>query len=636
MCCIRVGHRTLCTAAYTLQTLVLLFLCIFATAFLVKVAQRFYNMAEVLKMLEQDEQSAVCVTDSSSDDEDLVFADNNTDSDADYRLPSSESEDSEPGPSRTRQPEGRKRGRKSTAAQCSEAGPAGEEDRWHNREEEDVQPVPYRFIPTRKPGPAFDTTQSWSPLGLFQLFFSAAVVRKIVQNTNANAARRQAAGVVFKWTILTVKDFYTFLAIVIFTGLVTVHHRSDYWRKQWPYNFSFPREKMSRDRFEAILWSLHLSSPAEDEENEKKRNSPAYDRLFKIKPLYTEMVDACKAYFQPYQHVSIDERMVASKACISMKHYIKDKPTKWGYKLYVLADSTTGYTWNFFVDTGKSKSVSGHGLGYSAVMDLLPFSFMGSGYHLYTDNFYTSPALFSDLAKKNIGCCGTIRKYCIGFPKTETNDLPKKAQRGDLRWIRSGDLLFVNWTDTRPVSMCSTIHKAFTGKTVKRKVKEAGVWNNKQVPVPDCIVDYNKYMGGVDLSDQLVGCYSVHHKTTKWYKTFFYHFVDIAVVNSFLLHKELYKYRQDSTQPKPYTQKQFREQLAKEMLMVAGESAATPTPTTCLPAFFEGEGQPRKFCVRCTKAGIRRVKTSLYCTKCGVPLCLTKNKNCFKLWHEGK
>ncbi len=136
---------------------------------------------------------------------------------------------------------------------------------------------------------------------------------------------------------------------------------------------------MKRERFEAILWSLHVSDPKEDKENEKKKNTAEYDRLFKLKPLYTEMVNACKANFQPYQNLSIDEQMVASKARISVKQYIKDKPTKWGYKLFVLADASIGYTWNFFIYTGKSESPTAHGLSYSAVMDLLPFPLLGGG-----------------------------------------------------------------------------------------------------------------------------------------------------------------------------------------------------------------------------------------------------------------
>lgn len=63
-------------------------------------------------------------------------------------------------------------------------------------------------------------------------------------------------------------------------------------------------------------------------------------------------------------------RMVATKARISMKQYMKDKPTKWGYKLFVLADASTI---GIFLYTSKSGVTTGHGLSYTAVMDLLPF-----------------------------------------------------------------------------------------------------------------------------------------------------------------------------------------------------------------------------------------------------------------------
>ncbi len=398
---------------------------------------------------------------------------------------------------------------------------------------------------------------------------------------------------------------------------------------------------MTRGRFEAILWSLHLSNPEEDKKNESKRNTAEYDRLFKIKPLYTEIVNACRTHFHPYQNISIDERMVATKARISIKQYMKNKPIRWGYKLFVLADSSTAYTWNFFVYTGKRVSSTGQGLSYTAVMDLLSFPLLGRGYTLFTDNFYTSPTLFQDLAKKNIGCCRTIRKNRVGFPQTLNIDLPRKAEKGDLQWIRNSKFLFVKRMDTREVTMCSSVHEAFSGQTVMRTVKEAGVWQTKSIPVPDAVVDYNRNMGGVDTSDALIGYYSVHYKTMKWYKTFFYHFVDVAVVNSFLLHKELFKLRNDPTQTKPHTQKTFREQLAAEMLEFAEGSAPTPRPpstdTTCMPMFYASEeSRIRKHCMRCHVAGIPRVKTAIYCRGCQVPLCLTSKKNCFQQWHDGQ
>ncbi|XP_038583668.1 piggyBac transposable element-derived protein 4-like [Micropterus salmoides] len=394
---------------------------------------------------------------------------------------------------------------------------------------------------------------------------------------------------------------------------------------------------MSRDRFESILWSLHLSDPAEDEENDRKKNTAEYDRLFKIKPLYTEIVNACKVHFQPYRNISIDERMVATRSRISRKQYMEAKPRKWRYKLFVLADSLTSYTWNFLIYDGKSRNNSGKGLSYTSVMDLLQFPVLGRGYTLFVNNFYSSVDVFEELSRQNIGVCGKIRKNQVGFPKTTKNDLPKKAERGDMRWIRQNKLLFVKWMDAREVTMCSTVHEAFSGQTVKRRVRKAGVWQTKDVPVPDAVLKYNQSMGGVDLSDALTGYYTVHHKTLKWYKTFFYYFMDIAVVNSFLLHKELYKRKNHPNMKRLFNQKLFRETLASEMLKFAKASEPPPTPpaTSCMPAYHGDDGtQARRYCKRCHEAGIKKMKTPVYCTACLVSLCFTSKRNCFMEWHK--
>ena len=104
--------------------------------------------------------------------------------------------------------------------------------------------------------------------------------------------------------------------------------------------------------------------------------------------------------------------------------------------------------------------------------------------------------------------------------------------------------------------------------------------------------------------------------------------MDIAVVNSFLLQKELYKIRNDPTMRKPRSQKTFREQLAAEMLVFAeGSVPPPPPPPTCMPMYYGADGtQSRRYCRMCQDAGILRVKTPVYCRKCQVPLCFTSKR----------
>lgn len=55
---------------------------------------------------------------------------------------------------------------------------------------------------------------------------------------------------------------------------------------------------------------------------------------------------------------------------------------------------------------------------------------------------------------------------------------------------------------------------------------------------PKCISDYNKYMGGVDRTDQLLQPYEIATKSLKWYKKLAIHFLQLAMLNSFLLYKK--------------------------------------------------------------------------------------------------
>ncbi|XP_056096003.1 uncharacterized protein LOC130099793 [Rhinichthys klamathensis goyatoka] len=81
-------------------------------------------------------------------------------------------------------------------------------------------------------------------------------------------------------------------------------------------------------------------------------------------------------------------------------------------------------------------------------------------------------------------------------------------------------------------------------------------------------------MGGVDLSDQLLQYYSAQHKTMKWYRKIFLHFLDIAATNAFLIHKELCG---------NMTHKEFMEQLIAELCGVSQKVAPKQCSSDHIP-----------------------------------------------------
>ncbi|XP_034023560.1 piggyBac transposable element-derived protein 4-like [Thalassophryne amazonica] len=367
----------------------------------------------------------------------------------------------------------------------------------------------------------------------------------------------------------------------------------------------------------------------------QKKGTPQHDKLFCLRPLLDTLTTACKAHYHPRQNISINERMVTTKVYTGMTQFMKAKPTKWGFKLFVLADSMNGYTIDFAVYTGKSQFASGVGLAYDSVMSLIKPAFLGHGYHLYVDSFYTSPKLFKDLFAMKIGACGTYREHQKECPRTQNNTLTKKDPRGTIRWIRDGPLVFVKWMDIREVAVCSTIHPAFTGETVARRFKDQdGQWVSENVLCPNPVTQYNKNMGGVDLSHQLIQYYTVHHKTMHWYRTLFYHFLDIAATNAYILHKEYY-------QDKAKKHREFLEELAAQLCGVSVAVPPSKAPGQHVPVPIAAQSDQKKRasygrrgCVQCRKIREKEQSTPWKCKVCDVALCVIADRNCFEVWHE--
>uniref|UniRef100_A0A8C2CEM4 PiggyBac transposable element-derived protein domain-containing protein n=1 Tax=Cyprinus carpio TaxID=7962 RepID=A0A8C2CEM4_CYPCA len=429
-----------------------------------------------------------------------------------------------------------------------------------------------RFLPAREPGPHLSAADSRSPMSLFKLFFTESAVTNLCHNTNAQAARSIAKGRKYKWTDVSVDELYRYIGLVFYMAAVKMSSITDYWRQDSLFFLPFPATVMPRHRYRIISWNLHMSHPDADKENDRKRGTAQHDRLFRIKPLMNTIRLVCKAFYHPRRNLAVKERLVACRANIGMTAYMKAKLTK--FKFFVLSDSSNGYTVDFSVYTGKNSFPADRGLSYDAVMSLLDRKVLGSGYHVYMDDFYTSHKLFTDLFALKFGACGTYRDQRKDFPKTAANSLSRSSSRGSIRWIRDGPLVCVKWMDTQVVSVCSTIHAAYTGERVQRKIKAQDTWKTKSFPCPAPVIAYNQHMGGVDLSDQLLQYYTAQHKTMKWYRKIFLHFLDIAANNAFILHKELHG---------NMTHDQFMEELIAELCGLSQKAAPKQFSTDHVP-----------------------------------------------------
>ena len=50
--------------------------------------------------------------------------------------------------------------------------------------------------------------------------------------------------------------------------------------------------------------------------------------------------------------------------------------------------------------------------------------------------------------------------------------------------------------------------------------------------------NYNKKMGAVDCSDQMVAYSSFKRRTLKWWKKVFFHVIGLAMLNAYILYRE--------------------------------------------------------------------------------------------------
>ena len=82
---------------------------------------------------------------------------------------------------------------------------------------------------------------------------------------------------------------------------------------------------------------------------------------------------------------------------------------------------------------------------------------------------------------------------------------------------------------------------------------------------PQIFETYNMKMNAVDRSDQILSAFSTQRKCVRWWKTLFFHLIDIAVVNSFILFQAHRAEHTEIVRLAGYSQCDFRDEIVREI-----------------------------------------------------------------------
>ena len=270
------------------------------------------------------------------------------------------------------------------------------------------------------------------------------------------------------------------------------------------------------------------------------KDHPDYDKLFKIRPLISHLQFKFRQISKP-QRLCVDEQMIPFKGISTLKQYMPLKPVKWGYKVHCLCGAD-GVVYDFIIYTGKIEPLSGEpdlGASSNVVVNLAETIPNDANHLLYFDRWFTSVPLQVHMAGKGIHCLGTVNVNRLPGVAFATDKEFQKSGRGTYQEkvtvVDGVQLRAIKWMDNRSVALLSTFASAEPLGECKRYDKKEK--KCIMVPCPAIVHEYNQFMGGVDLMDALFALYHIHTRSKKYYHKFLFHFLDVTVVNCWLLYR---------------------------------------------------------------------------------------------------
>lgn len=270
------------------------------------------------------------------------------------------------------------------------------------------------------------------------------------------------------------------------------------------------------------------------------------------------------------------------------------------------------------------------------------------------------------LRARGIHSLGTVRANRIPNCKlpTDKSEELKIAPRGySTEFVGSAygvDITTILWKDTKNVKLCSTYvgTKPFQRTNSVSQPSKIARYNRKEksyddIDCPQIIREYNAHMGGVDLMDSYMGRNGLQIKTQDMATRIFYHLLDMATTNAFVLYRRLNAEKNrtadDDEKIKDMTMYEFRLSIAKELCASVEKRSVGRPLSAAQPTISNGVGKKAAHPVASVRFDevnhfpewgskkssklCKKSETHTFCTKCNIHLCFSKAKNCFTKYH---
>ena len=291
---------------------------------------------------------------------------------------------------------------------------------------------------------------------------------------------------------------------------------------------------MSRRRFYWIKRWLHFV----DNKKKPKPPPPDWDPLFSIRPVLTILRTTFARYWKMSEIMALDEQMVMFKGRNPFHRFIPRKPHPNGTKVHTLCDSAMYYCVALVVDTTVSRSIP------DVVNELFECAGVMAGQTIITDRFYTCTPLVALCCKRGVGFIGSTMKNRFlakrtlsGWTKAEAKLLPRGTY--EVATNRERTIANIIWKDKGIVRLTAT-----AGSSIRVRLTRGERGRSKfKVHAPHAAEIFDDNFHGCDRDGQLKArpyslCLSF--RAMKWPTKLFLGLVDMAMVNAWILWRELH------------------------------------------------------------------------------------------------